>query len=462
MQHSELRPVPRDSRRLRPADLFFIWFGAAIAISEIWGGGLPSLAGVGLAAGLVAILLGRVIGNGLMGAMAAIGADSGLPTMILTRPAFGIRGSYLPAAFNVLQLLGWTGWMLFVGYLYMDKLAEYTGLPVSSELPLMKAVWIILLGGLCMLWAAGGQRFWQLVQRSSAILLFLLSLAMTWIVLRSNALPALDFSAGPLQMLAAADVVVAMSISWLPLVADYSRFSNSPRQSARATFWGYFVGGSWMYAVGLLVATSQGITAFGDVTPDQMVIQTMGQAGTAWALAAIVLVLISTVTTTFLDIYSCVVSSQSLLPGIREREGNIIVGILGILIALFLDTAIFEPFLLAIGAIFLPIFVIVLLWHYLPTGRGFQVEQIDRRGGSYWYSGGFSLAALLAWLTGFLVYDWARGFSSIAYFASLAGVTIESPPFACGSSLPCILASAAAYLLLTRIIPAQSPSAPDA
>ncbi|MCB1185581.1 cytosine permease [bacterium] len=458
MQHSEHKPVPEGERSLKASDLFFIWFGAAIAISEIWGGGLPSLAGVGLAAGLVAILIGRVIGNGLMGAMAAIGARSGLPTMVLTRPAFGIRGSILPAAFNVIQLLGWTGWMLFVGFLYMDKLAEFTGLPTSADLPAMKYVWIILLGALCMLWAAGGQKFWRTVQSISAVLLFVLTLAMTWIVLRSNAAPTLDFSgAGPLQMLAAADVVVAMSISWLPLVADYSRFSNSPRASAAGTFWGYFVGGTWMYAVGLLVASSHGITSFDSITPDGLVIETMGSAGLGWALAAIVLVLISTVTTTFLDIYSCVVSSQSLVPSIRDRTGNIVTGVLGILIALFLDTAIFEPFLLAIGAIFLPIFVIVLLWHYLPRTAQFDPAEIDNRRGPYWYMSGFNLPALLAWIVGFVVYDWARGFGSISYFAELLGITIEGNELAIGSSLPCILATAAAYILLVKLMPASQP-----
>ncbi|MEZ5338780.1 MAG: cytosine permease [bacterium] len=454
MQHSDHRPVPQEQRELQSADLLYIWFGAAIAISEIWGGGLPSLAGVGLAAGIIAILIGRLVGNGLMGAMAAIGAQSGLPTMLLTRPAFGVRGGVLPAVFNVLQLLGWTGWMLFVGFLYMDRLAGFIGLPVTEQQPAMKYLWILLLGGLCIVWAAGGQRFWQLAQRISAILLFVLSIAMTAIVILSNSLPDMSFSGiGPLRMLAAADVVIAMSVSWLPLVADYSRFAREPSGAARGTFLGYFIGGSWMYFVGLLVACSQGLSSYGDVTPDQMVIQTMGQAGLGWAVMAVVLVLLSTVTTTFLDIYSCVVSAQSLLPRIPDRIGNILTGLAGIGLACFLDVFAFEPFLLAIGAVFLPIFAVVLSEHYLIKRGGIDTEQIDKRSGIYWYMAGWNPAAVLAWLVGFLVYDRAGGWGSINYFLGLAGGSIEAEPFACGASLPCLAASVAAYLLLRRLLP---------
>ena len=455
MQGSNEQPVEQ-RRSLRGSDQFYIWFGAAIAISEIWGGGLPSLTGLGLAAGLLAILFGRSIGNGLMAGMAAMGARSGLPTMLLTRPVFGIRGSYLPAVFNILQLLGWTGWMLFVGFLYIDSLAGMLGMPVSESTPAMKYVWITLLGALCILWAAGGQRFWQVAQRGSAILLFLLSIGMSWIVISSTGIPQFSMQGvSALNLLAAADIVIAMSISWLPLVADYSRFSTNTRSSAQGTFWGYFIGGSWMYAVGLLVVCSQGLQGQPGVYPDQMVISTLGEAGTGWAILAILLVLLSTVTTTFLDIYSSVVSTQSLLPQLPDKLGNVLTGIAGILIACFLNVFAFEGFLLAIGAIFLPIFSIVLCRYYLTRHLEIDREDISRRNGAYWYHSGFNVAALLAWLAGFLIYDWARGFSSISYFLNMLGVSLTTEPFACGASLPCMLASVAAYLILSRLIPAS-------
>jgi len=229
-------------------------------------------------------------------------------------------------------------------------------------------------------------------------------------------------------------------------VADYSRYARKPRSGSLGTFWGYFIGGTWMYAVGLLVAL-----ATATESPDQMVIQVMGQAGLGWAVAAVVLVLISTVTTTFLDIFSTVVSTQNLWAGFPEKVGNLIVGALGIVTALALDVFAYEPFLLAIGAIFLPAFTVVLTDFYLVADRRVYPSQVAERRGSYWYSAGFNWRALLAWALGFVVYDWASGFSSIGYFAGMLGSPIAAEPLPTGSSLPCIAATGIAYLLLTMI-----------
>jgi NCS1 family nucleobase:cation symporter-1 len=433
-----------------------VWFGAAIAITEVWAGGLPSLTSIGLVFGIVAIVLGRLVGNGLMAAMARIGSVSALPTMVLSRSAFGVRGSYILAAFNVLQLVGWTGWMLFVGYLYLDILGSYLGLPGGNN-PEMRYAWIILLGALCTFWSYAGKRFWQPAQRISSVLLFLLTVAMTAIVVQNYGLSqflSADWSRIPYSgILGGADLVIAMSVSWLPLVADYSRYAKKPASGARGTFWGYFIGGTWMYAVGLLTAL-----ATQSDSPDQMVMQVMGSQGTAWAVAAVVLVLLSTTTTTFLDIFSAVVSTQNLLPRLSDRAGSVLFGVLGIGCALALDVFAYEPFLLAIGAIFLPAFTIVLVEHYLLAGRKLYIAQLAARGGSYWFSGGFNWRALIAWAIGFVVYDWAGGYASIGYWVAKAhdwfGVgsgEFSGPPFAYGSSLPCIFVTAVIYWLIVAV-----------
>ena len=447
MADKDHRPLNDRERTLGQADLALIWFGAAIAITEIWAGGQGVLTGLGLGLGLTAIVLGRVIGNGLMGAMARIGALTALPGMVLTRPAFGIRGSYLPALFNILQLIGWTGFMLFVGFTYLDRLAEFTGLPVYEDAPYMKYVWVGLLTLLCILWAAGGKRWWQLTQRVSGVLLFLLTVAMTVIVLQDYSLAELFArpAAGG-SLLGGADFAVAMSVSWLPLVADYSRYCKKPRAAFNGTFWGYFIGGTWMYAVGLLVALATGTT-----DPDHMVIQVMGGQGAAWALTAIVLVLLSTVTTTFLDIFSAVVSTQNIAPRLPEKAGNVIAGLLGMGVALGLSMEMYTPFLLAIGAIFLPAFTVVLVdFHFLARQR-ISTGQINERGGKYWYTAGFNWRAILAWAVGFVVYDLAGGWQSVGYFAARFGTDLSGKPWSWGSSLPCIVATAVAYLLITAV-----------
>lgn len=439
-------------RTLTAFDLAMLWFGAAISIAEIWAGGLPALTALGLGAGLTAIICGRLVGNALLAAMARIGADTGLPTMVLTRPAFGVRGSYLPAVFNVLQLLGWTGWMLFVGYRYMDLLAVNLGLPSGAAAPGMRVLWIMLLGVLCTVWAAGGRRMWQAVQRWSSIALLLLTVAMTVIVVHRFNIAQLWGAAGwqPLQVVAAADLVIAMSVSWLPLVADYSRYATKGRGGASGTFWGYTIGGVWMYAVGLLVAL-----AGSSQTPDEMVVGVMGGGGMSWAIAAVALVLLATVTTTFLDIYSTVISAQNLWPQIPAKLGTFAVGFIGTAVALTLDVYGYQPFLEAIGAVFLPAFTVVLLNYFVLSRRRVQTTQLALERGVYWYAGGYNWYALVTWAAGFVIYDWARGWTSIGVFTRLAGVELARTPWEIGASLPCIAVTGVLYLLLAGVFGRQ-------
>ena len=453
-----ITPTGKHERTLSQLDLGLIWFGAAIAIAEIWAGGLPQLTSLGLGAGLVAILFGRIFGNGLMGAMAQIGAQTGLPNMVLTRPAFGVRGSYIPAFANLLQLIGWTGWMVFMTAEYIATLAK--ALDVHWD----HGTWqltVVAGGALCTIWALffAGQWWWKWIERTSTLLLLLLTIGMTVLIIQRTGLSGLSLPTGSsLGILVGMDIVIAMSVSWLPLVADYSRYAKPGKSGGTGTFWGYFIGGTWMYAAGLLVA----LAAHTD-TPDTMVVEIMAAKGMAWVVIAVALVIISTATTTFLDIYSAAVSAQNLWPAVSPRIGSVIVGVLGTAFGLFLNVYDYAPFLTAIGAIFLPAFTIVLVDHYVLSDRTVDASELSRRKGKYWYSGGYNWRALLAWLAGFLIYDWAQGFPSllqlykaITAFASALGQTLPvvnpaMKTFDYGASVPCILATSVIYLILAGV-----------
>ena len=454
MREDSLTPIPAERRTLTGLDIAAIWFGAAIVVSECWAGGLPALAGLGLGLGLVAIVLGRVIGNGLMAAMSGIGAETGLPTMVLTRPAFGIRGSLFPAGLNFAQLIGWTAWMYFVAMTYLDVLAVQIGLPGRKDEPAMAAVWIGALAVVCTAASFVGAGIWHKVLKYAAGAMLVLTIWMTWLVIDRHGFLGLfgKTPAGGTSLLAGTDLVIAMSVSWLPLVADYSRFAKSRSGAAKGTFWGYFVGGTWMYAVGLLVAVAV-VTSY----PDEIVVKTMSDAGLAPVVLGIVLVLVSTVTTTFLDIYSAVVSAQNVAPKLPVKPTVLAVGLGSAALAIFLDVHEFEPFLFLIGAVFLPVFTVVLVEHFALSGRKVHVEEIDLRGGRYWFLGGVNHRAVLAWLLGFLLYYWASGFPGLTQILALMGKEVVTPAaWPTGASLPCILATGAAYLqfntrrLLTR------------
>ncbi len=337
-------PVDGHERNLRERDFFLLWAGAAISLSEIWAGGL--LVSFGLVAGLFIILLGHLIGNTPMALGGLIGSRHGVPAIVGTRGALGNRGSALPAILNIVQLVGWTAVMLWIGG------QTAAGLAGGAE---NARGWIVALGVLTTLWALAGNRFWRVLQKIGVVLLLLLSVAMTVLALRTYgwrellaapAAPSMPFMLG-------LDLVIAMPISWMPLVSDYTRYAAVPGRGIRGTWWGYLLVSSWMFAVGLVASMATGSGA-----PETMVLQLMGEH--RLLLPAVLIVLLSTLTTTFLDIYSNAVSAQSLFPKVGTRSLVLLGGIAGTLIALFFDATKYEGFLLLIGSAFCPLFGVVL------------------------------------------------------------------------------------------------------
>jgi putative hydroxymethylpyrimidine transporter CytX len=394
--------------------------------------------------------------------MAHTGAVNGLPTMVLTRAAFGLRGSQVLSFFNVLQLVGWTGFMLFVTTGYIDSLCSIIGLPTIADAPAMRYVWVVLAGALCLVWALyfGNSPGWKWIERVSGLLLLALTIAMTCLVWKQTPL-LLDYGKPSLLgVLSGMDLVIAMSVSWLPLVADYSRYAVSPRAAARGTFWGYFIGGTWMYAVGLMVSVYELTSMTGSSTlqtPDVIVIEALGSGGAGWAVVAIALVLLSTVTTTFLDIYSTSISAQNLWPGISEKPAHLVNTLLGAGVALLLSVEAYEPFLLAIGGIFLPAFSIVIADYWLIRRTCNIPSSIAK---------GLRWQAALAWLAGAFVYDWAGGFTALLYWTNLLlkllGQGAVNPPlkaWPCGASLCCIAVSVGLYWLLSLLTHKRQPAA---
>jgi putative hydroxymethylpyrimidine transporter CytX len=221
----------------------------------------------------------------------------------------------------------------------------------------------------------------------------------------------------PLGFGIALDLVIAMPISWLPLVSDYSRFGVSTGGAFRGTWIGYFLVSSWMYLLGLVASLATGTS-----TPDAMIISTMGILGLA--IPAVLVVVLSTVTTTFLDIYSAAVSSESITSLLKGQRGVLLTGLIGTILALVFPVQDYEGFLLLIGSVFCPLFGVVLLDYFLIRRGHIEVDAVDGKG-PYWYTGGFNIRAYVAWGLGFALYQ------LLAHF--LPNVGASFPSMACAA-----------------------------
>ena len=422
-----IEPIPKEERNLRGWDFFLLWAGAAVSLAEIWAGGLIVPLGLGL--GLWAILLGHLIGNTPFALGGVIGSRWGIPTMVSVRPSFGIKGSYFAAALNVIQLIGWTAVMLIVCGGAADAISKFYGFSNPD-------LWILLSGVITTLWALVGHRIWKWLERVSVGALLILCLAMTYLVFKEYGWGML--SQFPRQkefpFMIGMDLVIAMPISWLPLISDYSRFSTDSKSSFWGTWIGYFIISSWMYLVGLAASL-----ATKSPDPSEAVMNLMLKFG--WAIPALVIVFFSTFTTTFLDIYSTAISGLNIFPKLGERKGVIIGGVLGTVTALVFPALLdYEDFLLFIGAMFCPLFGIVLADYFLIKKGSLETEELYRPGGRYWFWKGINPLAILAWVIGFAIY---LGFSPML-MEKVYGIHWAFP-WPIGSSLPSMIIAGVIY-----------------
>jgi purine-cytosine permease-like protein len=200
---------------------------------------------------------------------------------------------------------------------------------------------------------------------------------------------------------------------------------------------GYFIISSWMYLIGLAASL-----AAQSPDPSGIVMNLMVEFG--WAIPALIIVLFSTFTTTFLDIYSTAISGLNIVPKLGEQKGVVIGGILGTATALIFPSLLdYEHFLLFIGAMFCPLFGIVLIDYFLLRKGSIDLEDLYTKEGRYWFWKGMNLPAIFAWAIGFAIY---LGFSPML-MEKVLGMKVAFP-WPMGSSLPSMILAGLIYWLL--------------
>jgi len=388
-----IRPVADAERNLGGTDFFLLWAGVAISLAEIWAGGL--LAPMGFRAALLAILLGHVIGNTLMALGGVIGSNHGITSMVSIRPSFGILGSNLAAVLNIVQLICWASIMLIIGGRAGAMLSASLGGVLASD-----EFWVVLIGLGTLLWALlTGRKIWKMMQVAAVVGLVLVLLIMTWEAYRHlGSGVAIPSSSAAMPFMTGLDLVIAMPISWMPLLADYSRFARKSSTAFWSTWWGYFLVSSWMYALGLSASLWTG-----NAEPHMQLLGLMG--GQGLLTSALLTVVFSTITSDFPDLYSATCSFLNISGRISAKTVMAFTGVLSIVLALVFPMERYQGFLFFIGAMFVPLFGVVLTDYFLIRKRRLDLDALDRVGGAYWYSRGYHRKALFAWAVGFATYE---------------------------------------------------------
>ena len=341
-----------------------IWFGAAVSLAEILTG--TYFAPLGMGKGLLAIIVGHVIGCVLFFLAGLIGGRERKSAMETTKMSFGHYGGLLFALLNVMQLVGWTGIMIYDGAVATNGIFE-AGI----------WVWSIVIGVLIIIWIAIGITNLGLLNKITMALLFVLTMVLCFVIFRggnptATATETMTFGA-------AVELAVSMPLSWLPVISDYTRESEKPFKATLASTVTYGLVSCWMYVIGL------GASIF---TGESDIAQIMLRAGLG--IPALLILILSTVTTTFLDAFSAGISCESLSKKLNGKVIGIIATVAGTLGACFFNMDDITNFLYLIGSVFAPMIAVQITTYFILKKDSFNAA--------------FDWPNLIVWALGFVAY----------------------------------------------------------
>lgn len=341
-----------------------IWFGAAVSLAEILTG--TYFAPLGFSRGLLAILVGHVIGCLMLFCAGVIGGSVRKSAMETAKMSFGSKGGLLFSVLNIVQLVGWTAIMIYDGALAAD------GVIAAG-----KWIWCLLIGGLIIVWIVIGIENLGKINTVAMAALLILTVILSFTIFGKDTMA----SAGGDMMSfgAAVELSVAMPLSWLPLISDYTREAREPVKATAVSAIVYGIVSCWMYVIGMGAAIFTG---------ESDIAQIMVKAGLG--IAGLLIIVFSTVTTTFLDAYSAGISSESLSEKLSGKWMVVAVTVIGIVGACLFPMDDITDFLYFIGSVFAPMIAIQIADFFLLK-QDHQEQSAD-------------VLNLVVWFVGFVLY----------------------------------------------------------
>lgn len=341
-----------------------IWFGAAVSIAEILTG--TYLAPLGFSKGLLAILVGHVIGCIMLFLAGLIGGRIRKSAMETAKMSFGSRGGLLFSILNIIQLVGWTAIMIYDG-----------ALAAGEILNIGNWIWCVIIGALIILWILIGLQNLGKVNTIAMAALTILTIILSFVIFGNGTVHSV--SSEGMSFGAAVELSVAMPLSWLPLISDYTRDAKKPVLATAVSAATYGIVSCWMYVIGMGAAIFTGESDIAKI----MVKSGLGIAG-------LLIIVFSTVTTTFLDAYSAGVSSESISPKCSSKwiaVGTTIIGVIG---AVFLPLYDITDFLYFIGSVFAPMIAVQIADFFILKKKRSECA--------------FNVRNLIIWFIGFIIY----------------------------------------------------------
>lgn len=375
-----------------------IWFGVAISVSEIEAGIEIGAAASGSSMWL-AVLLGHLLGGLLLLGVGLIGGRVRKNAMETTASAYGRFGSKFFGSLNLLQLLAWVAVLNAQGALALSGLNLPLSFPLTCALlAVMIAIWVFV----------GLRRSANVATGVITVLTALLIVLTVKLFLMNgdgslwgDAVSATSGAVHGLTFWNIFEISMALPISWLPVISDYTKDAEKPLSATAVSAAAYTVASFWMYFIGIEIA---GLHA-GHSIANAILLAGLGVPG-------ILIVVFSTVTTNFLAANSAGESAKAVAEGINPKIAGVVVCGLSAVLAASGIMDHYISFLYLIASVFAPMAAVLLVSFFFTE---------EKEGGmASW------IWNLLAWLAGFAVYQVASHMESVFLGPTLLAILMSA------------------------------------
>ncbi len=367
--HDNITAAKDNERTVGLFKTIFIWLAASLVIPTVMTGQMfiPDLSPT---TAMEAILIASLLGCIALGAIAAIGTQTGFTTFVYARRVFGLSGSKAFAILNIVLLLGWGVIQGYLGGLALNKVLS--NLFGFDNIVLT----IILTQGVVLLITLQGHKGIEKVESIASSLMLVMALAVIYYLLDQNGLTAvknIPLSDSPaLSYSIVFDIVLATAFSWMALPCDYNRYCKSVKISVSGISIGYMVGTLIAMGLGILVGSISIINGLEPTYDPAAVLDS--SFGT---IAALVMFL-SVMTTNVMVLYSITMSTMSLSSKFSFAKVALFFGLISSLASLLQELLMvaFFDWILLVGAFMIPVFSIMLVDYYILKNQDMKEDRL--------------------------------------------------------------------------------------
>lgn len=357
-----------------------LWFGTAVSVAEILTG--TFLAPLGMTKGFLAILTGHLIGGIILYLAGIIGANQRCSSSESINLSFGKWGSISFSLLNTIQLIGWTSIMTIIGAQAFSKLTN-----TIWSLQDHTIIWTLLIGLTPCIWIFSSFNSMSKLNRIVMFCLLIASLYLGFTTVFHSSTSNLPID-NSMDFGTAVELNIAMCLSWMPVISDYTRTLKNPKTGTFSCVIAYCFGSILMYSIGLGASVHYATSDICDIF--------MLSGLNSFSL---IVILLSTVTTNYITITSSSICLHHINNNLNEKITSIFVCILSTLLAVFLSMEQYESFLYFIAATFAPLFAIAFSEYFFSNNIYHKTSYI-------------TIKNCLLWLLGFIAYELLINYST--------------------------------------------------